>query len=300
MPYTVTLTGLREADAKRIADLVGESPLSEQPLDAAEAADGTWALTLYLDEPPTENDLASLTETSASVLGRGAAGWQAAELADTNWVAKSLAGLGPVRVGKFLVHGSHGRDRVSPNLIGLEIEAGEAFGTGHHGSTAGCLDAIARLARTHIVRNALDIGTGTGILAIAIARTWRTPVLATDIDPIAIEVARANASLNGALAPLDFAVAAGLRAPAIARRAPYGLIVANILARPLAQLAPALAPLLAPGGFVVLSGILPEQASHVVAAYRSSGLRLVRRADRDGWSTLVLRQRLAAKEKGGD
>ncbi|MCC6984310.1 MAG: 50S ribosomal protein L11 methyltransferase [Bauldia sp.] len=287
MPYTVTLPRLGEADAQRIADAIGETALGDAALDAAEAADGSWELTLYLESPPRPEDLLLLQRTSGAVLG-AAPTWQTHDLPETNWVAKSLAGLGPVRVGRFLVHGSHSRDRLTPNLIGLEIEAGEAFGTGHHGSTAGCLEAIARIARTHLVGNALDLGTGTGVLAIAIARTWRTPVLATDIDPIAIEVARQNAALNGTLRHLDFAVAAGLSHPVIAGRGPYGLIVANILARPLAQLAPALARELAPGGFAVLSGILPEQASQVVAAYRSGGLRLLRQSERDGWSTLVL------------
>lgn len=288
MPYTLTLPRLGEADAQRIADAIGETALGHAALDAAEAADGSWELTLYLESPPRPEDLLLLQRTSGTVLGVAAPAWRTQDLPETNWVAKSLAGLGPVRVGRFLVHGSHSRDRLTPNLIGLEIEAGEAFGTGHHGSTAGCLEAIARIARTHLVGNALDLGTGTGVLAIAIARTWRTPVLATDIDPIAIEVARQNAALNGTLRHLDFAVAAGLSHPVIAGRGPYGLIVANILARPLAQLAPALARELAPGGFAVLSGILPEQASQVVAAYRSGGLRLLRQSERDGWSTLVL------------
>ncbi len=300
MSYTLTLARLGEADAKRIADLVGEGPLGEASLDAAEAPDGRWDLTLYLDAAPTADQLTALNEASVSVLGAASPAWQPAELAETNWVAKSLAGLEPVRVGRFFVHGSHSRERLSPNLFGLEIEAGEAFGTGHHGSTAGCLDAIGRIARTHLVGNALDIGTGTGVLAIAIAKIWRAPVLATDIDPIAVDVARENASLNGSLHHLDFAVAAGLAHPRITQGGPYGLIVANILARPLAQLAPSLAGQLAPGGFAVLSGILPDQAAQVIAAYRSSGLRLVRQSIRDGWSTLVLDKPIARKAKGGD
>jgi ribosomal protein L11 methyltransferase len=297
MPHTVTLPRLGEADAQRIADLIGETALGEASLDAAEAADGSWELTLYLEDSPRAEDLLLLQQVSASVLGKDAPAWRASDLPDTNWVAKSLAGLGPVRIGRFLVHGSHSRDKLTPNLIGLEIEAGEAFGTGHHGSTSGCLDAIAEIARTHIVGNALDLGTGTGVLAIAIAKTWRAAVLATDIDPIAIEVARRNAALNGSLRHLDFAVAAGLSHPTIAGRGPYGLIVANILARPLSQLAPALTPQLAPGGFAVLSGILPEQAPHVLAAYRSSGLRFVRQSIRSGWSTLVLTKRGSRKQR---
>jgi ribosomal protein L11 methyltransferase len=300
MAYTVTLPRLGEADAQRIAERIGETPFGDAALDAAEAADGSWELTLYLDAPPRPEDLALLKETSDGVLGADGDAWRPADLPETNWVAKSLAGLGPVRVGRFLVHGSHSRDRLTPNLTGLEIEAGEAFGTGHHGSTAGCLAAIAEISRTHLVGNALDLGTGTGVLAIAIARTWRAPVLATDIDPIAIEVARENAALNGALRHLDFVVAAGLSHPTIRRRGPYSLIVANILARPLTQLAPALARRLAPGGYAVLSGILPDQASHVLAAYRSSGLTLVRQRVRAGWSTLILTRPGPGKAGGGD
>jgi ribosomal protein L11 methyltransferase len=299
VPHTVSIAGLGEADAQRLAELIGETELGEESLDAAESPDGSWELTLYLERKPRAQDLLLLQRTSAAVIGRDSRAWKTSALPDTNWVARSLAGLGPVQIGRFLVHGAHSRGRVTPNLVGLEIEAGEAFGTGHHGSTAGCLGAIGKIARTHLVRNALDLGTGTGVLAIAMAKIWRTPVLATDIDLIAADVASRNAAINGASQAIDFLVAGGLKHPMIAGRAPYGLVTANILARPLVSLAPHLAAVLATGGFAILSGILPEQAGAVVAAYRTAGLILVRQDVLAGWTTLVLTNPGSRKAKGG-
>ena len=194
----------------------------------------------------------------------------------------------PIRVGQFLVHGRHDRDRRRANDIAIEIEAGEAFGTGHHGSTAGCLAAIEAIAKARPIRNALDVGTGSGILAIAIARLARAPVLASDIDPVAAGIAAANAKLNGAGRLVATVTAAGLGRRSSGATVPFDLVVANILAGPLVQLAPPIRRHLAPGGTVILSGLLPEQRARAVAAYRGQGLRLVRGLIRDGWLTLVL------------
>ncbi|MBO6716823.1 MAG: 50S ribosomal protein L11 methyltransferase [Rhizobiaceae bacterium] len=211
---------------------------------------------------------------------------QLEELPDIDWVAHTLAGLKPVAAGPFVVHGSHDRQRRHSGLISIEIEAGLAFGTGHHGTTAGCLETIARVARRERPRRILDLGTGSGVLAIGIAKLLRTPVLATDNDPVATEVAAANARLNGVSNLVRTATAAGLRSSAIARAAPFDLIVANILARPLMSLAPSVARAVAPGGSVILSGILASQRRAVIAAYAGQRLRHVSTIWRDGWVTM--------------
>jgi ribosomal protein L11 methyltransferase len=203
-------------------------------------------------------------------------------------VRKSLEGLTPVDVGRFVVHGSHDRARVRANRIGIEIEAALAFGTGHHGSTRGCLLALDRIVKSRRPRSALDIGTGTGVLAIAAARSLRRPVLASDIDRRAVTTARENARLNRARAYIEIVHRAGLRAQRFRQGAPFDLIFANILLEPLQQLATPMARLVARNGQVVLSGLLLSQAGPALASYRARGLVLVRRIRLEGWATLVL------------
>lgn len=207
---------------------------------------------------------------------------------DVDWIAKSLEGLKPVRAGRFLVHGSHDRDKVQPNDIAIEIDAGQAFGTGHHGTTAGCLETIERVVRARPVRNALDLGTGSGVLAIAVRKLKNVPVLATDIDPIAIGVARENVRRNGISSGISMEVAPGFHSTAFSRHGPFDLIIANILARPLMKMAPQLVENLNPGGSVILSGILAEQRWKVLAAYNGANLRHVRTIWRNGWVTIHL------------
>ncbi|CDZ25668.1 50S ribosomal protein L11 methyltransferase [Neorhizobium galegae] len=210
---------------------------------------------------------------------------------DIDWIAKSLEGLKPVRAGRFIVHGSHDRDKVKVNDIAIEIDAGQAFGTGHHGTTAGCLEVIEDVMRARPVRNALDLGTGSGVLAIAVRKLRNIPVLATDIDPVAVRVARENVRRNGISGGIRLETAPGFHSPAFGREGPFDLIIANILARPLMKMAPQLAAHLAPGGSVILSGILAGQRWKVLAAYSGVHLAHVRTIWRNGWVTIHLRSR---------
>jgi ribosomal protein L11 methyltransferase len=209
-------------------------------------------------------------------------------LPEIDWVSKSLEGLQPVRAGRFLVHGSHDRDRVLPGDVAIEIDAGQAFGTGHHGTTAGCLEMIDWVLRSRKVKNVLDLGTGSGVLAIAARKIQPVPVLATDIDPIAVKVAQENARKNGVGAGLVFETAPGFHHGAFRRNGPFDLIIANILARPLMKMAPDLTRHLAPGGTVILSGILASQRLKVLAAYNGQRLAHRRTIWRNGWVTIVL------------
>jgi ribosomal protein L11 methyltransferase len=212
-------------------------------------------------------------------------------LPDIDWIAKSLEGLKPVRAARFVVHGSHDRAKVHAGEIAIEIEAGQAFGTGHHGTTAGCLEVISDVMRSRRVKRVLDLGTGSGVLAIAARKLAPVQVLATDIDPIATRVARENVRLNGIASGVALETAPGFHSTAFGRHGPFDLIIANILARPLMRMAPQLANQLAPGGDVIQSGILASQRWKVLAAYNGTGLRHVRTIWREGWVTIHLDRR---------
>ena len=286
--FTATVT-LDEANALRLsAALEADAALSSLPLDLHERSAGCWQLIIYLAETPRPL-VRALESLARPALGRTVT-FDIEELPNDDWVARSLAGLKPIRAGRFLVHGRHDRNRLRPNDIGIEIEAGQAFGTGHHGTTIGCLRAIDRLARARPVHSALDLGTGTGVLGIAIAKATKARILASDIDPVAVDVARANVRLNGASRFMRVIVAAGLDLATFRAHAPFDLIVANILAGPLVKLAPAVRRLLAPSGTVILSGLLPEQRARIIAAYRGQGLRVVDSLIVEDWLTLTFRR----------
>ena len=211
-------------------------------------------------------------------------------LPDVDWVAKSLEGLKPVRAGGFVVHGSHDRDEPREGEMAIEIEAGLAFGTGHHGTTSGCLEMLEQVVRQEQPRNALDLGTGSAVLAIAVAKLAHIPVLATDIDPVATDVAADNVGLNGVSDHVETETATGFDHPVFAARGPFDLVIANILAGPLIELAPSMVQHVAPGGSIILSGILDRQGDAVLAAYTSQGFRHIRTLLREGWVTLHLKR----------
>jgi ribosomal protein L11 methyltransferase len=296
-PTTVARLSCDEPTARRIAAFLGESLDAESAACAAfEDGAGQWQVAVHFRQPPDEANLRSLVEI---VAGQAASGSLTIEtVAATDWVAQSLAELKPVRVGRFLVHGAHDRAKLRANDIGIEIEAALAFGTGHHGTTRGCLVALADFARRWRARRVLDVGTGSGILAIAAARLLRDHVTGSDIDARAIEAARGNARINRTAPVLAFVRATGTAARAIAAGAPYDLIFANILLGALTRLAVPLRRLAAPGARVVLSGLLPGHVNAILAIYRAQGLVLEKRIVLDGWVTLVMHRKTKPPRAG--
>ncbi|HSI41481.1 MAG TPA: 50S ribosomal protein L11 methyltransferase [Xanthobacteraceae bacterium] len=288
-----------EDEARSIAEFLGESfdpaEVATSAFEIEDRAEGSgWAVEVYFADAPDEE---SVRELVALVSPEAAEAAIFATLDRRDWVASSLDGLAPVAVGRFVVHGGHDRGRVGPNQIGIEIEAALAFGTGHHGTTQGCLGAIARYGKRRRPARTLDVGTGTGVLAMAAARLFRRPVLASDIDKVAVATAAANARANRA-AGIRLVHAPGLGAKPFREGGRYDLVLANILLAPLKGLARPMRPLLAPGGTLVLSGLLPGHANAALAAYRAQGLHLVRRRTIEGWTTLELAARHGRPRRG--
>jgi ribosomal protein L11 methyltransferase len=256
-----------------------------------------WRLDAYFEAEPEPGDIALLR---ALVPSAATAVPTVERVEEQDWVTISQQGLEPIRAGRFFVHTPAHRGAVPPDAMALEIEAGRAFGTGQHETTTGCLLAIDRLkSEGASFANIADLGTGTGLLAFAALRLWpAAKAIASDIDPVAIEVSAENAAVNGvrtgrARGQIELVVAAGVDHTRLQARAPYDLILANILAGPLIDLAPGVAAALAPGGRLILAGLLDHQAERVAAAYRRHGLMLARRLDLGDWPTLVLRKRRA-------
>jgi ribosomal protein L11 methyltransferase len=275
-----------EPTAKRIAYLFAETFEPEEVAACAFESGSGWSAEIHFEREPDRKNVAELLTAA----GADAASAVFETVSQKDWVALSLEGLKPVQVGPFVVHGAHDRSKVAPNQIGIEIEAALAFGTGHHGTTQGCLAAIEGFARKRRPKRVLDLGTGTGVLAIAAARRFRRPVIATDLDPVAVKTSVENARVNHAGQFIRFAKAAGVNAPLIRAGKRYDFVLANILLPTLKQLAKPVRSLLAPGAVVILSGLLASQANAAMALWRGQGLSLQSRRTIEGWSTLTLKK----------
>lgn len=274
-----------ERTARTVADALSEGfEAGGVAVAAFEGTGGRWTVEVHFEAPPDEAAVCAVVGQAAGTAVQVI--FEA--IAAKDWVAASLGELKPVSAGRFTVHGAHDRARIAPNRLGIEIEAALAFGTGHHGTTRGCLVALDGLLKRHHPRRVLDIGTGTGVLAIAAAKALRRPVLASDIDPEAVAIARANVRHNGVSSFVECLCAGRLTARSIAGRGPFDLVLANILLAPLTRLAGPMQRLLAPGARVILSGLLAAQENAALAAYRPRGLTLVGRIPLGEWVTLVL------------
>jgi ribosomal protein L11 methyltransferase len=284
-----------ERRARAVADLIFES---FEPAEAASTAFETddpwpgggraWLMEAYFGSEPDEGAIRALITAAADETTARAATFGMTEKRD--WVANSLAGLKPVRAGRFLVHGRHDRSRIQANDVAIEIEAGLAFGTGHHGTTRGCLMHFDRLLRRRRPKRVLDVGCGAGVLAIAAAKVLRRKVWLGDVDPVAVAVANANARLNGVGVLCRAIVSRGVENAALREAVPYDLVFANILAKPLRLLAPSLAAVISADGDAIVSGLLLADVPGVLASWRAQGFDLAERIELEGWASLRLRR----------
>ncbi|WPZ21155.1 50S ribosomal protein L11 methyltransferase [Sulfitobacter faviae] len=288
-----TFTALTTLEGRDPAYALGEAMerLTPEPTGVGvfevEDGSGLWEVGGYFEEAPDTAALAVLAKAM------GAKEFTVSELPETDWVAHVRRELAPVEAGRFFVYGSHDADKVPEDCEPLLIEAAMAFGTGHHGTTLGCLKALDRLANEGFHgKNVADIGCGTAVLAMAAARIWPEPVLASDIDEVAVEVAQANVDANGLTGRVTCVEAAGFDHPALAEAAPFDLVFANILKGPLVALAPDMAAALQPGGYAILSGLLNEQAEEVIEVYARSGINLTHRESIGDWMTLTLQTKV--------
>ncbi|SEP13949.1 [LSU ribosomal protein L11P]-lysine N-methyltransferase [Salinihabitans flavidus] len=286
MPTFTALTTLAGKDeAYRLAEAMERLTPEPTGVGVMELEDGSglWEVGGYFTEAPDEAGLALLAVSFS------AKPFAVSELPEVDWVAQVKRELAPVVAGRFFVYGSHDADKVPAGVEALLIEAAMAFGTGHHGTTLGCLRALDRLATGGVVgENVADIGCGTAVLAMAAARIWPNPVLASDLDEVAVEVAQSNVVANELQGRVICLEAAGFDHPDIRARAPFDLIFANILKAPLIALAGDMKRHVAPGGYAILSGLLHEQADEVVAAYAAQGFRVHTRDEVNEWATLTL------------
>ncbi len=250
--------------------------------------DADWRVEGFTGAEPDERALAQRLAKAARAFGIEAPKAKIHLVPPRDWAAENMADFPPVRVGRYFIHGSHFEGRPPAGQVGIQLDAGAAFGSGEHASTTACLMALDGLAKKRRFLKPLDLGCGSGILALAMAKTWRVRVLASDIDPIAVDVTARNARVNGVGKLIGTTCGPGYRPPALARGAPYDLIAANILARPLAHMAGDLNRHLAPGGVAIVSGLLERDGRWVIAAHRHFGLKLIDTITLDGWQALLM------------
>lgn len=285
--YTA-LTKLTSADAAYALSEAMEN-MDPEPTGVGvfemEDGSGLWEVGGYFTEAPDDIELLVLAQAF------GASPFLVSELPEIDWVAKVRRDLSPVEAGRFFVYGSHDAEKLPVDRVGLLIEASMAFGTGHHATTVGCLRALDRLDNEgHTATNVVDIGCGTAVLAMAAAKIWQGPVLASDIDAVAVDVAQANVIANDLQDRVLCLEATGFDHPRLQQAAPFDLVFANILMGPLIDLAPEIGKVVQPDGHAILSGLLVEQAESVFAAYESAGFVLHNREDIGEWTTLTLRR----------
>lgn len=288
-PTHVLRISTDQNSARAMTELIGEifDP-AETAVAAFETADdGPWLLEAYFARKPDEEAVRNLLRP---IVGAEADKGVFLPLDQRDWVKSSLEGLKPVRAGRILVHGAHDRDERRPNDLTIEIEAALAFGTGHHGTTKSCLDAFVDELKLRTPRHVLDVGTGTGILAFAAAKILKRPVVAGDIDPEAVRVARENAKLNGIAPWLRLYVGPGVKHAEADRPGHFDLVFANILAKPLRVLAPSLSRVATADGTLILSGLLGRDVPGILSSYGAQGWHLQRRYDLEGWVALVLKR----------
>ena len=279
---TITIGNLSHEAAHALSEQI-ENDFRLDPLavtiNETDEAKAIWETVAWFESEELAHEARIVLSDSDAII---------AAVPDLDWVKRSLEGLAPVVAGRFFLHGSHDRHVRRAGGISLEIDAGTAFGTGHHGTTSGCLEALDDILKRHRPRQILDLGCGTGVLAIAASQALKTKSLATDIDAEAVRVTMNNAALNGVKPLLHGQTAAGLHHSSIRQSAPYDLIFANILARPLATLAPGLCTILAPGGHLILSGLTFDQKRWIVACYQNRGLTIAKTIRKENWLAIVM------------
>jgi ribosomal protein L11 methyltransferase len=285
--WQITLHTHRDA-VPLMEDALADFSSSVSSFEVSEA-DALWKVELVCESEPDSAEVTRRLMIVSHTAGYPMPEVVVEKLEQKDWLAEVLRTFPAFTIGRYYVYGSHITDAVPASRLPLLVDAGSAFGSGEHDTTSTCLKALDWLARSRHFRNMLDMGCGSGILALAMAKTWHEPVLAVDIDPESARVARENVALNQESVLVRVVAGNGYDAPEVGQRGKYDLIVANILARPLVKLAPALAAHLAPGGMVVLSGLLARQERMVVNAHRAQGLKLVKRITSRGWNTLILK-----------
>lgn len=283
--YQISARGPRASIELAWDTLAWTDPSPAGAVDAKEDTRLTWRLDAYCETLEDAEASAAIIRDTAPDLNP-----VIEALEDRDWVTLSLEGLPPVRAGRFIVAGSHALTKSAPGKTDILIEAGPAFGTGHHGTTLGCLLGYEHVLRSGVPNRVLDVGTGSGVLAIAAIKTGAVRAIGTEIDAQSVTVANENAAKNNVADQFKTYHTRGATNRIIQSSAPYNLIFANILARPLTRLAPKLVPLMAKNGHIILSGLLTRQEPLVRAAYKGRGLNLVKRIRKDGWSTLVFKR----------
>lgn len=273
-----------------IEEAFGDVALASSSFELDEKA-AQWMVEIVTEVSPDDCDLPARMALISGLLEIPTPACELKLLETKDWVKEVESGFPPLHVGRFYIYGSHITTPPPLGKIALEITAGAAFGSGEHATTSGCLKALELLSRKRQFHRTLDMGCGSGILALAMAKLWHQPVLGTDIDPVSVSVARENAQINHMHPLVQFYAGNGYNLAQVRKKQPFDLIIANILARPLVRMAPDLARNLAPGGMAILSGLLDSQECFVMHAHHAQGLRLIMRIPQNGWNTLILEKK---------